>query len=47
MKQNFVIKLFEKIELFLYDEAKLIISVTESFKDDLEKESKEKNKSNA
>ncbi|MDC3161384.1 glycosyltransferase family 4 protein [Gammaproteobacteria bacterium] len=37
MKQNFVIKLFEKIELFLYDEAKLIISVTESFKDDLEK----------
>lgn len=44
MKQNFIIKLLEKIELFLYDEAKLIISVTESFRDDLEKRGVKKEK---
>jgi glycosyltransferase involved in cell wall biosynthesis len=33
MKDSFIIRLLEKIELFLYRKAKLIVSVTHSFKD--------------
>ena len=35
MKKSLMIRLLEKIELFLYRRAKAIISVTESFRDDL------------
>jgi colanic acid biosynthesis glycosyl transferase WcaI len=35
MKGNWIIKVFEKLELFLYHQADLIISVTHSFKKDL------------
>lgn len=35
MKNNFLIKILERIEIFLYHQAKLIISVTHSFKKDL------------
>ncbi len=35
MKKNFIIKMLERIEIFLYREAKCIIAVTYSFKKDL------------
>tara|TARA_Y100001935_G_scaffold181986_1_gene150746 strand:- start:10575 stop:11804 length:1230 start_codon:yes stop_codon:yes gene_type:complete len=37
MQDSFIIKLLEKAELFLYEQADLIISVTKSFKLELEK----------
>jgi glycosyltransferase involved in cell wall biosynthesis len=44
MKDSFIIRLLEKIELFLYRKAKLIVSVTHSFKDILIKRGIDGNK---
>ena len=44
MKKNFIIKVFENIELKLYKKAKLIISVTNSFKINLQNRGIDKSK---